>query len=408
LSIFIKLRRPCIPRLWIMLTIAASLKAALLLLVLTDGQLGASFDSVAYLGAAESIRAGDGPLLPYFMHDGHPVPLQPGEPLAHWPPGYPYLIAGLHPLAVVVACALLSPILAGASIRIAAGQWTWHAPAAAWLVSLAPGFAAVHSMIWSEPPFIALVLFVTLCMAAFRQNGRLGWLALASAGAAGTFLLRYLGLAVIIAVVFGALRSPSRTAGHRLQAVALPLTAGLFAFAMVALLYGRALWENANEAQHQSGGSGILSAVHGGVRATFENFAAGSLPLGLALGVLVALSLASSPLMESGRDAFLWPWLAAAVYLVVLILAHTRVPTIPFDGRLLSPMMVLVAVGIPEMFTRRSGALGPVTVMTVAATWLLALPLHGPQTWGEAWDVVGCSETRHERTCDILGELPES
>jgi hypothetical protein len=390
-----------------MLTLAASLKAILFLLMLTEGQLGASLDSVAYLGAAESIRAGDGPRLPYFMqHEHHPGQLHRGEPLTHWPPGYPYLIAGLHPLAVAGACVLLSPALAATSIRIAVGQWTWHAPAAAWLVSLAPEFAAVHAMIWSEPPFIALVLFVTMCMASFRQDGQLRWLALASVGAAGTFLLRYLGLAVIIAVVFGALRSPSMSTSQRIRAAALPVSAGLIALAIVALLYGPALWTYTSEAQHQSAGIGILSGVHGGVSAVLENFAQGSLPLGLALGLLVALSLIFSTPSDSGRDAFHWPWLAAAVYLVVLILAHARVPTIPVDARLLSPMMVLAAVGIPEMFTRRTGVLGPVTVMAVATTWMLVLPQQGPPAWG-GWEVVDCSEARHERTCHILGESPD-
>jgi hypothetical protein len=165
--------------------------AVMLMYWITDVGPGVSPDSTAYIEAARSLRAGDGFLVQ-------------GEVMTHFPPGYPLLIAmvdWLHPGDVLQAARLLAAVFFGANLvllSLAVYLGTRHnltATGCAMLIFLfsAPTIA-IHSMAWSEAPFLAFSMtsFLLLSYYIERREPYLLVLASLTAGfAAGT---RYVGI----------------------------------------------------------------------------------------------------------------------------------------------------------------------------------------------------------------------
>jgi hypothetical protein len=152
---------------------------------------GVSPDSTVYIEAARSLRAGNGFLVQ-------------GEAMTHYPPGYPLLVAmvdWLHPGDVLQATRFLAALFFAANLvllSLAVYLCTRHnlpATGCAVLIFLfsAPTIA-IHSMAWSEAPFIAFSMTSLLLLSYYiaRHSRYLLVLASLMAGfAAGT---RYVGV----------------------------------------------------------------------------------------------------------------------------------------------------------------------------------------------------------------------
>ena len=126
-------------------------------------------DSTQYLATARSVASGDAPMTVWWL--GRP------EPLAHFPPVYPLVIAfitrlGLSaPQAAWLVQLVLAPtnviLTAWCASRIAGGtsaQRRRLGMVAALATAASTTVLIVHSMAWSEPLFISLLLGAMLCL----------------------------------------------------------------------------------------------------------------------------------------------------------------------------------------------------------------------------------------------------
>jgi hypothetical protein len=393
-------------RIAIAATLLAVLFAPALVVILTGGQLAVSYDSLAYLGLAESIRAGDGFVLPFTIPQyDHPVPLEAGEVVTHWAPGYPLLLALLLPMPIAAFSAAISVALAAVMTRIVLGNWRWHSPAAAWMVALSPAFVVTHLYAWSEPPFITLMLVCAVSIAALERTGQLRWVAVAATAAAASFLVRYLGIAILAAVILAAISHPWESTGNRVRAVVISLSSGLVASAIILLLYGDSFVDNAATVAAADEVPGLWSAAARMTVALPELLGAGEWRVGIGLALPILLTWIFAPVRDEPK--FSWPFIAAAIYLLALLLAHVGVASIPFDLRLLAPVGTLSTVGVVVLFARRGGPLPPVALGVVSFIWILAVSQVTLYSSDEAWVVAGCADGGPARICEVLEPIQD-
>jgi 4-amino-4-deoxy-L-arabinose transferase-like glycosyltransferase len=189
--------------------------------------IGVSPDSTVYIGAARNLLRGQG-LSALTGRSFAP------EPLTHYPPLYPFLLALLgaargDPLQ---SARWLNALVFGANILLAGlavGLYTrWTARAAALLASLlvlaAPDILQVHSMAWTEPLFILFSLAGLLLLAAYLEREVRALLMASAAIVALGFLTRYVGVVLLATGVCGILFLSGRDFRRRLS------DASLFAF----------------------------------------------------------------------------------------------------------------------------------------------------------------------------------
>jgi hypothetical protein len=385
----------------IVAAIVAVVAAPVLILIITRGLLGITYDSLAYLGLAESIRAGEGLVLPFTIPQyDHPVPLEAGERVAHWAPGYPLLLSLFSALQIAVASAGISAAMAAGTARVALGRWSWHAPAAAWMVTLSPSLVFTEVHVFSEPPFIALALACTISLAALERSGKLRWVVMAGVAAAATLIVRYLGVAIVAAAVLGVARYPWETWRHRTRAVTIVGIAPLLASALLMATHGPSLLENAAAVAVADGAPHLGSMAAELTSAVLELIVPGHWGLGIALGFSLVVVWLAAPVREAAP--FTWPFLASGVYLLILVVAHLNATSIPFDLRLLSPVASLLTVGVVLLLARRGGPLPAAALAIMAFIWMVSLSQLTPHTWDEAWDVAGCADGGPARICDML------
>jgi len=208
---------------------AAFVLAAALLVAAIPHGMGVTPDSTQYLSVSSNLLAGDG-LRVHWWNEG-------SEPLTHFPPGFPFVLAGLMRAALAPETAAfivnlfalaVTTALAFALTRRVAGGSMAAGIAAAFAVPLARDVLSVHAMIWSEAVFIALGLAALLAI--IRSIETDAWPALivaaVLAGLAST--TRYVGLALIGACALSLLVIGVAPLGRRcLRAVAFLLIACL-------------------------------------------------------------------------------------------------------------------------------------------------------------------------------------
>ncbi|MGA9532816.1 MAG: glycosyltransferase family 39 protein [Anaerolineales bacterium] len=165
----------------------------------TQHGVGASPDSVAYLGAASNVVAGSGLSLPYGG---------PGESaLTQFPPLYPLVLAAVGTTvgSVGEGARWLAGMLFGANLLLIAGLTSRIAPHSRWasavaaiLFLVAPPVAVLHFMAWSEALFVFLVLLGLLLL--FQSvTAATKWYASLSGMAFGlAALTRYAGLPFVL------------------------------------------------------------------------------------------------------------------------------------------------------------------------------------------------------------------
>jgi hypothetical protein len=165
--------------------------AFLLMYWITDKGPGVSPDSTAYIESAQNLLAGNG----LFIQ---------GEPMIHYPPGYPLMIAVadmLHPGNILQAARLLAALLFSANLVLfgfAAYRSTGNglaATACAMLVFLvSEPLISAHSMAWSEAPFITFTIASILLLSRHIERPNPYLLVLASFMAGYAAATRYVGV----------------------------------------------------------------------------------------------------------------------------------------------------------------------------------------------------------------------
>jgi hypothetical protein len=168
--------------------------------------VGASPDSVVYIGVARNLLAGRGLTEPF----GALV----DTPLTRYPPLYPALLAaggplGLDPLATA---RWISALLFGVNILFVGLALATLLPRARWLPVVGALLAAsglplltMHSMAWSEPLFLLLNFLSLLALAAYLDQGRPAALVLAGALGGLALLTRYAAFPLVAVGVLGLL-----------------------------------------------------------------------------------------------------------------------------------------------------------------------------------------------------------
>lgn len=165
-------------------------------LIATQQGIGASPDSVAYIGAARNLVAGRGLSLPFGGWAD--------SPLTQYPPLYPVTLAAAAAAGgnVLGHARWLAALLFAANIIIVA-LWTaegmprtrWLSPVAGAGFLLSPSIASLHLMAWSEPLFLFLGGLGLWLL--FRARTDPTWWPLVLSGLlfGGATLTRYAGLA---------------------------------------------------------------------------------------------------------------------------------------------------------------------------------------------------------------------
>jgi hypothetical protein len=323
---------------------------------------------MSYLGAAESLVR-DGtlriPVGDWFDADST-------APLHHFPPGYSIAIA--VPVAAGLPPAQGARLVMAAGAGVAAGTVAWLADlVAGWiaavllpvLLALVPAILGVYVEVLSEPLFLALLAVMLALMVhpplakpshgALAERGEAprygGWRALGyGTTAALASMVRYAGLSLGAAAMVWAYRE----GGSRAERVRRALVAA----APTALLFGA--WVVRTMAQQQPIRQvGLFPRWGDNLRqlgATLADQLAPSAEAAWLRGVLavVAGALLLVLLRDGARRARvaafrrLYPALGvvAACYAAELLVARLVAdPGIPFDGRLLSPLIFLAVLG---------------------------------------------------------------
>ncbi|HYN80738.1 MAG TPA: hypothetical protein VES88_04495 [Gemmatimonadaceae bacterium] len=174
------------------------------MLWITRGGLGVSPDSIVYLSTAKNLLGGNG-----FFDRGHPM--------THYPPGYPMLLAAVGFLNsgdvlngarwLHAALFAYNVVLTGVAVMICTRRSLAAACIAMLFLLLSAPMLAVHSMLWSEPPFIALTLtgFLLLTRHVAVPDRRVLLLGSSALGLAistrfvGVILIPILGMILLVA-----------------------------------------------------------------------------------------------------------------------------------------------------------------------------------------------------------------
>ena len=286
-----------LPSSHIWLLSAPALLAGLLVWQATAPGIGVSADSVQYLAAAESFRAGHGLMVPYGQ--AHPV----------WMQQFP----GLFPivLAIGIPPRVLQCLLAMATVLLVAiGGWRESGSVRAGVLAGAvvagwPHFVTTHGVVLSEPLFLTLLVGGWL---ALREGYRRLGMVLTGLGAAARFVgvgairggwlgLAPLALSMAAARVMGG-AATNRAFGYH------PL--GADGIAAVAVLAGFVLWGRRNLAASMAAGLlGVLVFSRLFVDAAIEFEPRHLLPI-LVLGVLAASRYAPWPVWAVALAAVWW------------------------------------------------------------------------------------------------------
>jgi hypothetical protein len=174
---------------------------------------GVSPDSTVYIGTAKSLLAGKG------FYSG-------GAAMTHFPPVYPLLLAAAGTVFnnLTQASRVLDALFFGANAMLIASSiyiYTGHSPIASmcavlwFLTSVA--MLDIHSMAWSEPPFLGFSLAALLLVSRHIESPRFGLLVPASIFLGLAMTTRYLGVTLLPPMLIGVLCLGDRSIRSRLR-----------------------------------------------------------------------------------------------------------------------------------------------------------------------------------------------
>jgi hypothetical protein len=362
---------------------------------------GLSPDSMSYLGAAESFARTGSLRVPFAdWSDADST-----APLVHFPPGYPWLLGlpvalGLPPVqaarwvqalagsATSAAVVLLAGVEAGTGAGVLAGVL---------LVATQP-FVADHYIVLSEPLYLAfLVLALALQVRAADQPLAVG------TAAAFALATRYVGLAVVVAGSLWMLLRPGPLRA-RLRAAVIAGVPGLL------FLAPWKLW--AGELREYGVKPGFGAALAEGW-ATLVDWLAPSLggfgwrgAAALAVAAGVAVLLWRGARTARGGRLVRAALLVAACYAALLVATRFYADAgTPFDWRMLSPVMVLVTLGVATSLGAAWGGWGNPTRVAVGVcvlAWLVGsgrLVVQDAEALGDdGWGYAGAEYQKSDLT----------
>lgn len=183
----------------LVLTVLIALSAAILFGPITRWGIGLGSDSLAYIGGARNLLAGDGFTRTTGAYEKVPI--------THFPPLYAVSLAaagGLLHLDPLQAARPWHAVLLflGALLTALAFAWMAHRP---WMAPLGAALFAANNVFFetfawglSEALYLVLLLASLITMAAYVRHRSRPALILAAALVAGIYLTRYAGLALIL------------------------------------------------------------------------------------------------------------------------------------------------------------------------------------------------------------------
>ena len=315
----------------------------------TASGIGVSPDSLGYMGTACSLREGQ----------GFAIPWGGGQPMTHWPPLFPAVLAG-------VGCTSFQSLDAGAwlngallaanifllgMIMYSATRKRWCAILAAFLMVASADLLSVHAWIWSEPAFIFFCLLFLYLIHQYLERGTMPMLLAAAAAAGLAMLTRYagaalLGTGVLAICLLGTKPLPRKLRDCLIFAAAsgAPLAVWLIRNSLVGgTATNRALcWHPITRDQ--------LADAFKTVSGWIVPRESPSLLTGMvAIAIIIVITLTVPMLMTKRRRAALerlqvkWKWpcllsIFAASYVVFLVVSVSILDAgMPFDARILAP-----------------------------------------------------------------------
>jgi hypothetical protein len=369
-------------------------------------------DGAGYLSAAESlVRSGHLRVMgaPYWSADSL-------APLRQWPPGFPLAIAiplhaGLNLMAAVTVVQMLAAVIIAAVTVALVGRVLspgWAALTAA-AVLVTPGVLATEMNVVSEPLYIACLAMLVWAMTWHPDR-----VLVSGTIAAALVMIRYLGVAAVVAVGLWAIARPLplQQRVRRGFAAVLP---GVLAYGAWALIVRRGGGGVSTAiVDHQVGG--ILRAFVGATAAWLAPWTEGPGWLHVAakvcIGGLAALALVlvargrtttnASRALTDGDDV-VRPRLIAACgvlaicHLGVLLAARVLTSRVEFSARTYAPVyylfavMGIVALGMAWSASRRAGAVAA----AAAGLWLVGCVVASAESLRESRSV-GLDHARAE------------
>lgn len=329
---------------------------------------GLTPDSMAYVSTAKSLASGGG-----FQDHAD-------QPLVHFPPLYPMLLApavslGATALSVVrgvnALCAAGIVVVGFCIVRHHISSAALRLAALAALVLAGPVlFAARYA--WSEALFLLLLLAATYCLEQVLSTERAAWV-VAAAGVVGlACLTRYAGAALILGGVISLLFT-SLPRRRKVTIVA--------AFTVISgLPLGIWLVRNLTVAGTATGGRPPSSE---GVANNAERALSGAgawlvgdwVPRTVGASLVVALLLGLAALLRRSEDRGLIPLAAIAGSLLGGTVASASITAVDaFDDRLLSPLYVPLVILAFALLDWWATSWNQARVVAIAGVWLLAIP----------------------------------
>jgi hypothetical protein len=317
-----------------------------------------SWDSVAYIEAANSIAGGKGPLQRVIEGTGPAI----WQPMSWWPPGYPLLIAPLTILGIPSAagCVVVACVAAAASVVLLAAialrffHWMVALPLTLTFAVGVP-FQTISTQCMSDTPYLALVLASTLCLmvSASRPMGGLRWIFSAGIFAGAAWVTRNVGLALFAATGLLILLQLVHLPPARVLRLAAAWLAGLAVSTLPIIAYNLATFGQVSVYSMRVGGIPLWESIRLVLVVFVQEMSSSwlvtnlvvnklTLPLLiLAGGVLVGAWVLRNPpaetLSQVWRNRLLLSLVAyAVIYLAIVIVARSKYrwgPEYDFGGR---------------------------------------------------------------------------
>ena len=205
------------------LVILAALSAGGIARWCMSSGVGVSPDSLVYLGAADSIIAGDG-LKTIASH--YTPGLAGGKPLTVFPPTYPLLLSlsgilstdrlngakWLHSLLFAI-----NVLLIGLSVYLSTNR-SFSATLCSILLFLSSrDLLEIHTMAWSDPPFILFVLSASVLLALYISKPRDSFLVGSALMASLAITTRYVGITILPPMILIVLLLKDKTLRDRIR-----------------------------------------------------------------------------------------------------------------------------------------------------------------------------------------------
>lgn len=332
------------------------LSAALLSLIASSPYPGVSVDSGEYLAVADGLRQGHGLTMPYAGYDEAFRVLEPGErvPMTQFPPLYPSVLAATG-LSLLDAVRALAALVFAAFVCLGAylvWRETTSLPATtlAGALLVGPDLLAVHAMAWSEQLMLVPLLGALLYAVRYAERRSRWDLIGMGACASAASMARFAGVSAIFActvVVF------SKSAGPRgprlLRAGAL---AGVSLVPTIAWFVHNSIATGV-PSEKQAAWHPPSLQVFGQAAQSIGGWVVPWRPVTMAAGVAMIVVGALAAVRGRRRLAELRngkPISSCIVfglsYAAFLLVARTVLDqNIPFDTRLLAPLLALTAIG---------------------------------------------------------------